>query len=64
MHELSKLAGLKIALVIYDSDHNIMQEFNTSNDFTVEAIYHHKLGNEMLKLDNAAYKNICRKKYP
>lgn len=63
-HELSQVANLKVAVVIYDAATNAMQEFNSSEDFTVENIIEHQQLNKSLLLDRKQFKTIKRKQFP
>ena len=49
--ELSKLCKLKVNVVVYDEESNVMQEFNSSPGFTSEHIVKHKHNYRGLKLN-------------
>ena len=50
-HELAMLGNMKVTVVIYDPKWNIMQEFNSSEDHTLNDIIEHITKNNHLKLD-------------
>ena len=41
VHELARVADLKVTVIIYDPKSNVMQEFNTANDFNIDNIIEH-----------------------
>ena len=49
--ELSKLCKLKVNVVVYDEESNVMQEFTSSPGFTSEHIVKHKHNYRGLKLN-------------
>ena len=59
--ELANIAKLKITVVVYDPASNVLQEFNSSSDFTMDNIIEHYNLNLALKIDNSQFKNIRRK---
>ena len=63
-HELAQVANLKVAVVIYDAVSNAMQEFNSSEDFTIEYIMEHQQLNKSLLLDRRQFKDVKRKQFP
>ena len=41
MHELAQITDLKVKIIIYDAKKNVMQEFNTANNFAIDEIIEH-----------------------
>ena len=63
-HELARLAKLQITIIIFDKDHNCLQEFNTDQQFDAEAACLFQQTNQMLLLDKSRYRDINRKQIP
>lgn len=63
-HELALLCDLKVTVVIYDPDKNVLQEFNSSKDFSVEHVVDFKKEHPQLKLDEKFQGLVGRKNYP
>lgn len=55
-HELALDTNLKVTLLIMDKSRNILQEFVSHADFTVEAICEWKSVNKKLTLDVEKYR--------
>ena len=62
--DLSRKCNLKVNVVIYDDEKNIMQEFKSCSNLNSEAIALHKQRNSHLKIkkEHRAYHN--RKRLP
>ena len=54
-HELAQVAQLKVVVIIYDESNNVMQEFNTSDEFTSQFAVDYMKQNEAAMLDVHAY---------
>lgn len=62
--ELALLGNLQITVVIADIKKNIVQEFNSHDDFTVEYIARHKQQFQQLILAPDMHLKVDRKRYP
>ena len=55
---------MKVAVIVFDAATNAMQEFNSTDEFTVAKIMEHQQLNKSLLLDNKKFRGVPRKQFP